>query len=73
LTRSSKFFIFSGLVTGLFGVMFISLLDLYQALRSCHNAVDELIPEALLSTLKACINAKLQNRHARTKLLYQGG
>jgi hypothetical protein len=72
LTRSSEFFIFSGLVPGLLGVMFTSLLDLYRALRSCHKVLDELIPEVLLSTLKPCINTKLQNRHARTKLLYKG-
>jgi hypothetical protein len=29
LTRSSEFFIFSGLVPGLLGVMFTSLLDMY--------------------------------------------
>jgi hypothetical protein len=73
LTRSSEFFIFSGLVPRLLGVMFTSLLDLYRALRSCHEVLDELIPEILLSTLKSCINTKLQNRHARTNLLYQGG
>jgi hypothetical protein len=73
LTRSSEFLIFSGLVPGLLGVMFTSLLDLYQALRSCHEVLDDLIPEVLLSTLKSCINSKLQNRHERTNLLYQGG
>jgi hypothetical protein len=64
LTGSSKFFIFLGLVPGLLGVMFTSLLDLYWASRSCHEVLDELIPEVLLSTLKSCINTKLQNRHA---------
>jgi hypothetical protein len=73
LTGSSKFFIFSGLVPGLLGVMFTSLLDLYRASRSCHEVLDELIPEVLLSTLKSCMNTKLQNRHAQTNLLYQGG
>jgi hypothetical protein len=73
LTRSSEFFVFSGLVPGLLGVMFTSLLDLHRALRSCHKVPDELIPEVLLSTLKPYINTKLQNRHARTNLLYQGG
>jgi hypothetical protein len=73
LTRSSEFFIFSGLVPGLLGVMFTSLLYLYRASRSCHEVLNELIPEVLLSTLKSCINTKLQNRHARTNLLYQGG
>jgi hypothetical protein len=73
LTRSSEFFIFSGLVPRLLGVMFTSLLDLYRALRSCHKVLDELIPEVLLSMLKPCINTKLQNRHARTNLLHQGG
>jgi hypothetical protein len=73
LTGSSEFFIFSGLVPGLLGVMFTSLLDLYRASRSCHEVLDELIPEVLLSMLKSCINTKLQNRHARTNLLYQGG
>jgi hypothetical protein len=61
LTGSSEFFIFSGLVPGLLGVMFTSLLDLYQASRSCHEVLNELIPEVLLSTLNLCINTKLQN------------
>jgi hypothetical protein len=73
LTGSLEFFIFSGLVPGLLGVMFTSLLDLYRASRSCHEVLDELIPEVLLSTLKSCINTKLQNQHARTNLLYRGG
>jgi hypothetical protein len=73
LTGSSEFFIFSGLILGLLGVMFTSLLDLYQASRSCHEVLNELIPEVLLSTLKSCINTKLQNRHAQMNLLYQGG
>jgi hypothetical protein len=73
LTGSSEFFIFSGLFTGLLGVMFTSLLNLYWASRSCHEVLDQLIPEVLLSTPKSCINTKLQNRHARTNLLYQGG
>jgi hypothetical protein len=64
LTGSSEFFIFSSLVPGLFGVMFASLLDLYRALRSCHEVLDELILEVLLSILKSYINTKLQNRHA---------
>jgi hypothetical protein len=59
LTRSSEFVIFSGLVPGLLGVMFASLHDLYRASRSCHEVLDELIPEVLLSTLKPCINTKL--------------
>jgi hypothetical protein len=71
LGRSSEFVIFSGLVPGLLGVKFASLHDLYGASRSCHKVFDELIPEVLLSTLKPCINTKLQNRHARTNLLYQ--
>jgi hypothetical protein len=61
------------LVLGLFGVMFSSLLDLYRASRSCHVVVDELYAEVLLSTLNSGINTKLQNRHAQTNLLYQGG
>jgi hypothetical protein len=73
LTWSSEFSIFSGLVRGLLGVMFTSLLDLYRASRSCHEVLNELIPEVLLSTLKSCINTKLQNRHAQRNLLYQGG
>jgi hypothetical protein len=59
-------------VLGLLGVMFTSLLDLYRASSSCHEVLDELYPEALLSTLNSCINIKLQNRHALTNLLYQG-
>jgi hypothetical protein len=62
-----------GLVLGLLGVMFTSLLDLYRASRSCHEALDELISEVSLSTLNSCVNVTLQNRHARTNLLYQGG
>jgi hypothetical protein len=64
LARSSEFVIFSGLVPGLLGVKFASLHDLYRASRSCHKVLVELIPEVLLSTLKPCINTKLQNRHA---------
>jgi hypothetical protein len=72
LGRSSEFVIFSGLVPGLLEVKFASLHDLYGASRSCHKVLDELIPEFLLLTLKPCINTKLQNRHARMNLLYQG-
>jgi hypothetical protein len=50
-----------GLVLGLLGVMFTSLLDSYWASRSCHEVLDELYPEVLLSTLNSCINIKLQN------------
>jgi hypothetical protein len=71
LGRSSEFVIFSGLVPGLLGVKFASFHDLNGASRSCHKVLDELIPEVLLSTLKPCINTKLQNRHARMNLLYQ--
>jgi hypothetical protein len=73
LTGSSEFVIFLVLVPRLLGVMFASLHDFYRALRSCHKVLDELIPEVLLSMLKPSINTKLQNRHARTNLLYQGG
>jgi hypothetical protein len=73
LGRSSEFVIFSGLVPGLLGIKFASLHDLYGASRSCHKVFDELIPEVLLSSSKPCINTKLQNRHARMNLLYQGG
>jgi hypothetical protein len=73
LGRSSEFVIFSGLVPGLLVVKFASLHDLYGASRSCHKVLDELIPEVLLSMSKPCINTKLQNRHARMNLLYQGG
>jgi hypothetical protein len=61
-----------GLVLGLLGVMFTSLLDLFRASRSCHEVLGELYPEILLSTLNSCINIKLQNRQAQTNLLYQG-
>jgi hypothetical protein len=73
LAMSLEFVIFSGLVLGLLGVMFTSLLDLYRASRSCHEVLNELIPGVLLSTLKPCINTKLQNRHAQVNLLYHGG
>jgi hypothetical protein len=73
LARSSEFFIFSGLVLGLLVVVFTSLLDLYQDSRSCHEVLNELISEVLLSTLKPYINPKLQNRHAQVNLLYHGG
>jgi hypothetical protein len=73
LTGSSEFVIFSGLVPGLLGVMLSSLHDLYRTSRSCHEVLDELILEVLLSMLKPCINTKLRNRHARMNLLYQGG
>jgi hypothetical protein len=42
-------------------------------LQGLIKVLDELIPEVLLSTLKPCINTKIQNRHARMNLLYQGG
>jgi hypothetical protein len=73
LARSSEFVIFLGLVLGLLGVVFTSLLDLYRASRSCHEVLNELIPEVLISTLKPCINTKLQNQHAQVNLLYHGG
>jgi hypothetical protein len=73
LARSSEFSIFLGWVLGLLGVVFTSLLDLYRASRSCHEVLNELIPEILLSTLKPCINTKLQNQHAQVNLLYHGG
>jgi hypothetical protein len=73
LARSSEFSIFLGWVLGLLGVVFTSLLDLYRASRSCHEVLNELIPEVLLSTLKPCINTRLQNRHAQVNLLYHGG
>jgi hypothetical protein len=73
LARSSEFSIFSGWVLGLLGVVFTSLLDLYRASRSCHEVLNELIPEVLLSTLKPYINTKLQNRHAQVNLLYHKG
>jgi hypothetical protein len=50
LARSSEFSIFSGWVLGLLGVVFTSLLDFYQASRSCHEVLNELIPEVFLST-----------------------
>jgi hypothetical protein len=59
LSRSSEFVIFSGLVPRLLGVKFASLHDLYRASRSCHEVLNELIPEVLLSTLKPYINTKL--------------
>jgi hypothetical protein len=62
-----------GLVLGLLGVTFTSLLDLCQASWSSHEVLGELYPEVLLLTLNSCINIKFQNRHARTNLLYQGG
>jgi hypothetical protein len=46
---------------------------LYPASRSCLEVLNELILEVLLSTLKPCINTKLQNRHAQVNLLYHGG
>jgi hypothetical protein len=73
LGRSLEFVVFSGLVPGILGVKFASLHALYGASRSCHKVLDELIPEVLLLRLKPCINTKLQNRHARMNLLYQGG
>jgi hypothetical protein len=61
-----------GLVLRILGVMFTSWLDFYRALRSYHEVLDELYPKVFLSTLNSCINIKLQNRHARKNLLYQG-
>jgi hypothetical protein len=57
----------------LLGVKFASLHDLYGASRSCHKVLDELILKVLLSTLKPCIDTKLQNRHAHVNLLYHRG
>jgi hypothetical protein len=57
------------------GILDSSLLH-YMTCTGLHGLVkvlDELIPEVLLSTSKPCINTKLQNRHARMNLLYQGG
>jgi hypothetical protein len=65
LARSSEFSIFSGWVLGLLRAVFASLLDLYRASRSFHEVLNEIIPEVLLSTLKPCINTKLQNRYAQ--------
>jgi hypothetical protein len=62
-----------GLSPWLLGVKFASLHDLYEASRSCHKVLDELILKVLLSTLNPCINTKLQNRHAQANLLYHGG
>jgi hypothetical protein len=45
LARSSEFSIFLSWVLGLLGVVFTSLLDFYWASRSCHEVLDELIPE----------------------------
>jgi hypothetical protein len=73
LARSSEFSIFSGCVLGLLRVVFASLLYLYRASRSCHEVHNELIPEVLLSTLKPCINTKLQNQHEQVNLLYHRG
>jgi hypothetical protein len=61
LFGSSEFSIFTGLVFGLLGVMFTSLLDLYWASRSCHDVLDELYLEVSLSTIISYINTKLQN------------
>jgi hypothetical protein len=71
--RVLRVFYLHRLVLGLLGVMFTSLLDLYRASRSCHEVLDELIPEVLLSMLNSYINITLQNQHAQTNLLYQGG
>jgi hypothetical protein len=38
-------------------------------LQGLVKVLVELIPEVLLSTSKPCINTKLQNRHARMKLV----
>jgi hypothetical protein len=38
-------------------------------LQGLVKVLDELIPEVLLSTLKPCINTKLQNRHAQCDAL----
>jgi hypothetical protein len=49
-----RIFHLHGLVLGLLEVMFTSLLDLCSASRSCHEVLDELYPEVLLSTLNSC-------------------
>jgi hypothetical protein len=73
LARSSEFVIFSGLVLGLLGVVFTSLLDMYRASRSCHEVFNELFPKVSLLMLKSRINTKLQNRHAQVNLSYHVG
>jgi hypothetical protein len=62
-----------GLVLRLLGVLFTTLLDLCRASWSSHEVLDELYSEVLHLTLNSCIIIKLQDRHARTNLLYQGG
>jgi hypothetical protein len=71
LDRSSEFSIFSGWVLGLLGVVFTSLLDFYRASRSCHEVLNELITEVLLSTLKPCINTNSKTGRYLIKLIPQ--
>jgi hypothetical protein len=55
------------MILGLLGVMFTSLLDLYQASRSCHVVLSELNPEVLLQILKSCVNINSKiDMHKRT-------
>jgi hypothetical protein len=65
-------FLSSWVCLGLLGVIFTSFLDLYRASWSSLEVLDELYPKVLYLVPKLCINIKLQIRHARANLLYQG-
>jgi hypothetical protein len=62
-----------GLVLGLLGVMFTSLHDLYRASRSCHEVLNELYLEVLLSTQNSCINTKLLKPTCTNELVIPRG
>jgi hypothetical protein len=72
LGRSSEFITFSSLVLGFLESSLLHCMTC-TGLQGLVKVLDELIPEVLLSMSKPCINTKLQNRHARMNLLYQGG
>jgi hypothetical protein len=73
LARSSEFVIFSGLVLGLLescSLHFLTCTGLQGLVMRC---LMNLSRKSCFSTLKPCINTKLQNRHAQVNLLYHGG
>jgi hypothetical protein len=57
-------------VLGLFGVLFTSYLDLWQASWSSLEVLIELLPEVLILVPKSCVNNILQIPHSQVNLLH---
>jgi hypothetical protein len=73
LVRSSEFVIFSDQVPDFLELSLLRCMTCTGLQGLIIRCFDELIPKVLLSTLKPCINTKLQNRHAQVNLLYHRG